>query len=137
MHTLASQYNVAVGYHAGYTFDNGYNNVFLGANTDVSGIGYYNVIAIGQATICTASSQVTMGNSATGSYRAYADWSNISDGRYKKNVKENVPGLSFINKLRPITYNLDATGLDNFLNKNRPKENQLSTEGKAIMEKAF
>src|SRR5260221_2136590 len=137
MHTIASQYNVAVGYHAGYTFDNGYNNVFLGANTDVSGIGYYNVIAIGQATICTASSQVTMGNSATGSYRAYADWSNISDDRYKKNVKENVPGLSFINKLRPITYKLDATGLDNFLNKNRTNKIEINTDARAIMDKAL
>ena len=135
--TIASQYNVAFGYHAGYSLDNGYNNVFLGANTDVNGIGYYNVIAIGQATVCTAPSQVTMGNSATGSYRAYANWSNISDGRYKKNVKENVPGLSFINKLRPITYSLDATGLDNFLNKSRTDKKEVNTDARALMDKAF
>ena len=135
--TVYSQYNVAFGYHAGYSLDNGYNNVFVGANTDVNGIGYYNVIAIGQATVCTSPSQVTMGNSATGSYRAYANWSNISDERYKKNVKENVPGLSFINKLRPVTYNLDATGLDNFLNKSRIDKKEVNTDARALMDKAF
>ena len=135
--TTNSQYNTDVGHNAGYSYDNGYNNVFIGAYTDVNGAGYYNVISIGQGTVCTTPSQVTMGNPATGSYRAYAGWSNISDGRYKKNVKENVPGLSFINKLKPVTYNLDATGLDNFLNKNRTKENQLSEQGKAIMDKAL
>lgn len=115
--TTAAYYNTAVGYSAGHTYDNGYNNVFLGANTDVNGPAYYNVIAIGQRTICTGSSQVTIGNSATGSYRAYANWSNISDGRFKKNIQENVPGLDFITQLRPVTYNLNATGLDAFLHK--------------------
>ena len=135
--TIASQYNVAIGYHAGYSLNNGYNNVFLGANTDVNGIGYYNVIAIGQATVCTAPSQVTMGNSATNSYRAYNNWSNISDERYKKNVKENVPGLSFINKLRPVTYNLDATGLDVFLNKSRADKGEINADARALMGKAL
>ena len=113
--TTNSFYNTAVGYNSGHYYDNGYNNVFLGANTDVNQPGLYNVIAIGQGTMCTASSQVTVGNGATNSYRAYANWSNISDGRYKKNVRENVPGLDFINKLRPVTYSLDASALDAFL----------------------
>ena len=113
--TSASQYNTAVGYNAGGTYDNGYNNVFLGANTDVNGTGYYNVVAIGQGAICTASSQVTIGNSATDSYRAYANWTNISDGRVKKNIKQNVPGLAFINKLQPITYNLDLDAADKII----------------------
>jgi hypothetical protein len=138
--TTASEYNLAVGYNAGYSLNNGYNNVFLGANTDVNGIGYYNVIAIGQGTICTAVSQVTMGNAATNSYRAYANWSNISDGRFKKNIKEDVPGLKFINKLRPVTYTLDATSIDAFVHKNvsetnRPANNAASLQSKALKEK--
>ena len=113
--TTASEFNTAIGYNAGHTYDNGYNNVFVGANTDVNGAGYYNVIAIGQGTICTASSQVTIGNSATDTYRAYANWTNISDGRVKKNIKQNVPGLAFINKLAPITYNLDLDAADKII----------------------
>ncbi|HEV8081938.1 MAG TPA: tail fiber domain-containing protein [Chitinophagaceae bacterium] len=143
--TAASDYNTAIGYNAGSGYDNGYNNVFLGANVDVNGPGYYNVIAIGQGTICTSSSQVTMGNGATGSYQAYANWSNISDGRFKRNIQENVPGLDFINKLRPITYNLDAAGLDAFLHKNvrRPagpddkKTEQSNDAAKAFYNKAL
>ena len=109
--TTASQYNTAVGYAAGDSYDNGYNNVFVGANTDVNGPGYYNVIAMGQGTIVGAVSTARFGNSATVSYGGWANWTNVSDGRYKKNVQENVPGLSFIMKLRPVTYNLMAAKL--------------------------
>ena len=58
-------------------YDNGYNNVFVGANNDVNGAGYYNVIAIGQAVVCTASSQARFGNSATNSIGGYANWTNF------------------------------------------------------------
>ena len=133
----ASNYNTALGFSAGAFYNHGYNNVFVGANANTNNNGYYNVIAIGKDATCTAPSQVIMGNSSTNSYRAYANWSNISDGRYKKNIKENIPGLLFINKLKPVTYNLDATGLDNFLSKTRGKETQLSTEGRAVMDKAL
>ena len=127
-YTTASEYNTALGYHSGISYNHGYNNVFLGANVGTNGHGYYNVIAIGQGTVCTAPSQVTMGNGATGSYRAYANWSNISDGRFKKNIKTDVPGLQLINKLKPVTYNLDATGLDAWLHKN-DDEKQKTTLG--------
>jgi hypothetical protein len=135
--TTVAHYNTAVGSYAGTSYENGYNNVFVGANTDVNGSGYYNVIAIGQGTKGTASSQVTIGNPATTSYRAYAVWSNISDGRYKKNIQGNVPGLEFINKLRPVTYNLDASGLDAFFEKGRTTPLQLSTEVEAVRDKAL
>ncbi len=135
--TTTSQFNTAVGFNAGDSYDNGFNNIFVGANVDVNGTGYYNDIAIGQGTVCTDVSQVTMGNGATSTYRAYANWSNISDGRFKKNIKENVPGLAFINKLQPITYTLDATGIDNFLHADQPQDKQISGQAKAFMSKAL
>jgi trimeric autotransporter adhesin len=110
--TTASEFNTAIGFNAGYSYDNGYNNVFVGANTDVNGAGYYNVVAIGKGTICTDVSQARIGNSATTSIGGYANWTNISDGRVKKNIKQNVPGLAFINKLQPVTYNLDLDAID-------------------------
>jgi hypothetical protein len=127
----------AIGSQAGDTYNNGYNNVFVGAEADVNASGYYNVIAIGQGTICTAPSQVTLGNPATNSYRTYAYWSNISDGRYKKNLKEDVPGLNFINKLRPVTYTLDASGLDLFLNKGRGQDEQMTPEAQSVKQKTL
>lgn len=113
--TTASDGNTAIGYNAGDTYNNGYYNVFVGANTDVNGADYYNDIAIGQGTVCTDVSQARLGNSSTTSIGGYADWTNISDGRVKKNIKQNVPGLAFINKLQPITYNLDLDAADKII----------------------
>ena len=118
--TSNSSYNTVVGANSGKNYDNGYNNVFLGANNDVNGAGYYNVIAIGQGVICTASSQARIGNSATNSIGGYANWTNFSDGRYKKNMKEDVKGLDFIMRLRPITYNLDVSGIRSHLGQKAP-----------------
>ena len=113
--TTASYFNTAIGYNAGYSYNNGYNNVFLGANCDVNGAGYYNDIAIGQGVICTDVSQARIGNSATSSIGGYANWTNISDGRVKKNIQQNVPGLTFINKLQPVTYNLNLDAADKII----------------------
>ena len=132
--TTNSQFNTAVGFAAGNFFNNGYNNVFLGANSDVNQGDLFNVIAIGQGTVCTASSQVTIGNGATNSYRAYANWSNISDGRFKKDIQENVRGLSFIMKLRPVTYHLIIHELNNKLYAGRKIETDKFTQ-QAIQEK--
>ena len=135
--TTASDGNTALGYQAGNNNNNGYYNCFLGSETGTNGADYYNVITIGHGTIATAPSQVTIGNSATNSYRAYNNWSNISDGRYKKNIKENVPGLTFINKLKAVTYNLDAKGLDNFLNKSSKAKAESNETARAAMDKAL
>jgi hypothetical protein len=111
--------------------------VFIGANVDVNGPGYYNVIAIGQGTVVSGPSAAVFGNPATASYSGYANWSNISDVRYKKNIRENVPGLDFITKLRPITYNIDATSLDAFLHKNDNKERKMADAARMIHNKAL
>jgi hypothetical protein len=132
--TTASQYNTSIGYAAGRLFDNGWNNVFVGANTDVNVANLFNVIAIGQGTTVTASSTARFGNSATGSYGGWANWTNVSDGRYKKNIKDNVPGLDFILKLEPVTYNLDVIGISSALHENHDEEWDTSMQ-KAISEK--
>jgi trimeric autotransporter adhesin len=114
--TTNSQYNTAIGYDAGGNHDNGYNNVFVGANTDVNGQGYYNVIAIGKDAICSAPSQAVIGNRSTVTIGGYVGWTTYpSDMRYKKDIKENVMGLDFIMKLRPVTYHLNLTDLNNNL----------------------
>ena len=94
-YTTTAFYNTVVGDNAGSRFDYGYNNTILGANCDGSFPGQYNIIAIGQGTTCTDNSQARFGNAATTSIGGYADWTNISDGRYKKNIKENVVGAGF------------------------------------------
>ncbi len=109
--TTTSQYNTALGNTAGNLYNHGWNNDFVGANTNTNGHNYYNVIAIGQGTIVTGVSMARFGNASTTSYGGWAGWSNFSDGRFKTNIHENVVGLDFIMKLRPVTYNLMATAL--------------------------
>jgi hypothetical protein len=110
--TTLSQFNTALGYGAGADHDLGYNNVFLGANTGTTGDGFYNCIAIGQDVYCTTSNQVRIGNPATAIIGGYVGWSTFSDGRVKKDISENVKGLDFILKLRPVTYRWDMAALD-------------------------
>ena len=38
-------------------------------------------------------------------YRSNATWTQTSDGRLKKNIKPDTLGLSFINRLNPVTFN--------------------------------
>jgi trimeric autotransporter adhesin len=115
--------NTAIGYRAGDSYNNGYYNTFLGSDADANGSGYYNSIAIGNTSTVTAPVQVRIGGSFIESIGGYQNWTNISDGRYKKNIKEDVGGLDFIMKLRPVTYNLDVAGISQKLNESRGKEN--------------
>ena len=68
--------------------------------------------ALGLSTTITASHQTRVGTSAMSSIGGFQSWTTLpSDARYKTNVKENVPGLAFINKLRPVTYQIDVDGI--------------------------
>ena len=87
-------------------------------------LAFTNSIALGNDSRITASNQVRIGNSSITSIGGYEDWSNISDGRFKKNINENVPGLSFINKLKPVTYNLDVSGIENKLSPVKEKHDE-------------
>jgi hypothetical protein len=132
--TTSSYYNTVIGYKAGALYDMGWNNTILGANCDINAPDLFNCIAIGQDVTCTASSQARIGNLATNSIGGYADWTNFSDGRYKKDVNQNVKGLEFIMKLQPVTYHLDISGIRKKLNENRDKKTDEFTQ-KAIVEK--
>jgi trimeric autotransporter adhesin len=116
--TTTSEFNTALGYNAGAFNNLGFNNVFLGANTGTNADGLFNDIAIGQDVVCTASSNARIGNSSTVSIGGFVGWTNFSDVRYKKNIKSDVPGLAFINLLKPITYNLDVNAIEAKLHAN-------------------
>jgi len=110
-------YNTAIGYNALYYATSGSYNTAIGSNTFISGCN--NTTAIGYDASATSSNQVRIGNSSVNSIGGYANWSNVSDARVKKNMKADVPGLAFINTLQPVTYNLDLDAIDNLLKKNR------------------
>lgn len=107
--------NVAVGQYAGDGTYNGNYNTFLGYSADCHGTGITNSTALGSNTHLTASNQVRIGDGSVSSIGGQVSWSTLSDGRVKKNIKENIPGLAFINKLKPISYNLDEDAVDKII----------------------
>ena len=117
--TSIANNNTVMGYNAGSEWDYGWNNTFIGAYSEGAGNGAYNCIAIGKDATATSTSAAVIGNSFTNWIGGYVGWSTVSDGRYKKNVQEDVKGLDFIMKLRPVTYQLNVNGLSNFLKENR------------------
>lgn len=112
----SGNYNTALGYLAGANVTTGSNNTFIGhlANCG-SKENLNNSTAIGNGAMVNADNIVRIGNSSIVSVGGYVNWSNISDARVKKNIKHNVPGLAFINKLSPLTYNLDVDAADKIM----------------------
>jgi hypothetical protein len=50
---------------------------------------------------------VELGNTSVTVIRGEVNLSTYSDKRIKNKIQDNVPGLSFVNLLKPVTYNLD------------------------------
>jgi hypothetical protein len=62
---------------------------------------------------------------STTSIGGFANWSNFSDGRFKRNIQQNVPGIEFIKKLRPVTYTLDVDAINNFNSRDLPEDRKI------------
>lgn len=140
----SGNYNTANGAYTLESNTTGNNNTAVGYNADVNAGNLSNATAIGNKAKATASNQVRIGNSSVTSIGGYAAWTNLSDGRAKKNIQTDVPGLDFINRLQPVTYNLDLDVIDELLKSDDPQINSLrdslrlarSPEAKEIEDKA-
>lgn len=101
--------NTALGYYAGVYGTSHNQCVFIGGNTALN-TNRTNVTAIGYAIsegFCTGDNQVLLGNGAIVQIRAQVTGiTAYSDARFKTNIKENIVGLDFILKLKPVTYNV-------------------------------
>ena len=100
--------NMAMGYEALYNNIIGNYNTALGSQADVSVGNLNNATAIGYNAQVDASNKVRIGNSSVSSNGGQVSWTAYSDARIKTKVKENVPGLEFINLLKPVTYHFDV-----------------------------
>lgn len=107
--------NTSDGYLALFYNSTGSYNTAAGSVAGPTVINLNNSTALGYSAIPTASNQVRIGNSSVTSIGGYANWTNLSDGRFKKDVKEDAPGLDFITQLRPVSYVLDKDALNLFL----------------------
>ena len=107
--------NVAVGHFALYHNTSGSNRTAVGFNAN-NGLDWSNTTALGANTQCTAEDQVRIGNSDVGSIGGYANWTTLPcDRRFKKNVSDTeIPGLTFINLLRPVAYSVDKQAMNSW-----------------------
>ena len=130
--------NVAIGVIAGWRNITGSRNTFIGNAAGLNNTvdGNYNTFlgflaqangdydyatAIGARAIVEHPNSIELGIVGTTIYTPTNTAIQVgSDSRFKKNVQENVKGLEFIKKLRPVTFNFDTKKLDDFTIKNMP-----------------
>jgi hypothetical protein len=106
--------NVALGQNALYSNVSGSDNTVIGTTADVTVNNLNNATALGYGTVVDSSNKVRIGNTSVISIGGQVAWTNFSDERVKNHIEENIPGLAFINQLKPVTYHYDLE-----------KENQL------------
>lgn len=109
--------NTAIGAVALDSNTTGSYNTALGYQTEIypAANNINNATAIGYGAVSNASNKMVMGNSVVTVFGYYGTLTALSDGRFKRDVQENVAGLDFINQLRPVTYHLDMHKLDKFI----------------------
>ncbi|MEO6868956.1 MAG: tail fiber domain-containing protein [Ginsengibacter sp.] len=103
---ITGRSNVAIGAYTG-NITTGNFNIMIGENsgTDPGSPNIQNTISIGNdGFLNAANNQAFIGNKSTAWIGGNVNWSTFSDARIKTNIKENVKGLDFIMKLRPVTY---------------------------------
>jgi hypothetical protein len=121
--------NTAVGSNSLNVNNSGSNNTAVGygalsqtTNDDNTGIGYLtnvtsghtNSTAVGYEAGTNGSNVCVVGNASVTVIGGVVGWSTLSDGRFKKNIQANVPGLNFITQLKPVTYTIDVRGFNKF-----------------------
>ncbi len=113
---ISGSFNSAIGVSSLFNNISGSSLTAIGFNANVSTDGLTNSTALGASSMVTASNQVRVGNFNVSSIGGFADWTNVSDKRFKKDIKENVPGLNFIMKLKPVTYHFDINSIAKYFN---------------------
>ena len=101
--------NTAIGFNSLFFNETGGFNTALGEQAFFSAPALDNTTAVGYEAggVVNASNRIEIGNTSVSFIGGQVGWSTYSDARIKKNVKDDVPGLAFINRLRPVTYYLD------------------------------
>ncbi len=118
--------NTAIGYVALISNTSGSSNTSIGYgsinnnitgsyNTALGRSAYFDLAALENTTcigansggIVDVSNRIEIGNTSVTAIAGQVSFSTYSDGRIKDNIRTDVPGLSFINRLRPVSYNLN------------------------------
>ena len=118
--------NTSVGYGALVSNLTGNNNTAIGYKAD-AGTNHNNTTVIGYQAAASEDNVIVLGNSAIQKlYCAQTTITAISDRRFKKNIKDDIHGLDFIMKLKPVSYQLNVSKLDAFQGKKENAEDKES-----------
>jgi hypothetical protein len=132
----SGSFNTAIGYTAIYVNSTGSYNSALGYNVFFTTGALNNTACIGYNSggIVNATNRIEIGNSSISVIAGQVGFSTYSDARIKDNVKEDVPGLAFISRLRPVTYNLNIHK-ENAMVYKGTKKDDADWDGKYDLEK--
>ena len=106
--------NTSVGASSMLSTTTGSYNTALGYNTGPNAGALFNTTCLGIDATATGNNMVRIGNTFVTSIGGQVGWSTLSDGRFKEGVNEDVPGLSFITQLRPVTYQINKEKFNQF-----------------------
>ncbi len=105
---IAGSHNIFIGHKSlgDVTWQSftGSRNTLVGAETSLSDSNLNNATAIGWQAQAQASNAVYVGGTNINWIGGPVPWSTYSDERFKTNIREDVPGLEFVLRLRPVTY---------------------------------
>ncbi|MBC7775590.1 MAG: tail fiber domain-containing protein [Phycisphaerae bacterium] len=99
--------NTATGYYALSFNETGGENTAIGEHSGPLFPDLSNTTALGFGASVTASNTIAVGNTSITSIKGQVGFTTFSDARIKTNIQENIPGLPFIQKLRPVSYQYD------------------------------
>ena len=100
--------NTVVGQAAGNNLTTGDNCVLVGQGSVFSAVGVDKEFVFGSGVTGSGTNTITIGSASgkiSSTVTGTPNWSHSSDERLKKNIKDVTLGLTFINDLRPVTYN--------------------------------
>jgi FtsZ-binding cell division protein ZapB len=126
--------NTANGAGALYNNTTGIQNTAIGRDALATGATFSNSTAIGYNAQVTASNMIRLGNANVTSINGAVAFTVVSDRRFKKDIQENVSGLPFIMKLRPVSYHLDMDKIAAFM---KTPENLRERASEALKEKVL
>ena len=101
-----SNFNTAIGDGAGYSNRIGFYNTFIGPFSDAAADNLTDATALGSGAIVDASNHMRIGDTYITHIGGQVGFSNDSDIREKKDIKDIGLGLEFINSLRPVEFRM-------------------------------
>jgi trimeric autotransporter adhesin len=125
--------NSAFGTSTAFNNTEGSYNTNIGAYSDMAMDYLTNATAIGANSIVNSNNKIRLGDTRVAVVESVTGSWTTADRRFNTNIKEKVPGLSFIKLLRPVMYNFDANKFDAFLTSRMPES--MKEKRKTVLKK--